>query len=170
MAVNSADLFVLAPAFSVFVFFLILHILLLRINKNFSADRAISWSLGLGILIQLIILFAAKVAPAPSVASVLIYILLVFHYLVWVFGMGEAAIRIRLLRELDQLPFKSASLAEICVRYNAEKILQSRLERLVGAGHLKFDGRYYSLNKKILLVQVRVETIVKALLGIPKRC
>ena len=101
------------------------------------------------------------------VASVLIYICLVFHYLVWVFGMGEAAIRIRLLRELDRTPSKSVSLREICLHYNVDKILQSRLERLVSAGHLHFDGQYYSIRKKILLVQAQVEKMVKVLLGIP---
>ncbi len=149
-----------------FAFFLVLHALLLRINESFPADRAISGSLGLGVLIQLIILFIAKAAPATGIYSVLIYILLVFHYLVWVFGMGEAAIRIRLLRELDRMPSKSASLTEICVNYNVEKILKSRLDRLVGASHLKFDGQYYFLNKKILLVQARIEKMIKRLLGI----
>lgn len=99
--------------------------------------------------------------------SAIVYVLLVLHYLVWVFGMGEAAIRIRLLRELERSETQSASLEEIKQNYNAEKILKSRLDRLVGAGHLAFDGKCYTLKSKILLIQIYVERIFKKLLGIP---
>ena len=178
MLPKSPDLFVLTVAFSNFILFLGLHIVLLRWNEKLPANRALSVSFAFGILIQGLIAFmgmrgflslgfSGVAFTVSMVASLLIYTCLAFHYLVWVFGMGEAAIRIRLLRELDRTPSKSVSLREICLHYNVDKILQSRLERLVSAGHLHFDGQYYSIRKKILLVQAQVEKMVKVLLGIP---
>ena len=101
-----------------------------------------------------------------GLTGLIIYSLLVLLYLSLVFGMGEAAVRIRLLREIDAKPSRTATLAEICHAYNAEKILELRLGRLVSAGHLRFDGERYHLGNRILLIQGLATKLLKFLLGI----
>ena len=174
---KSPDGAAILAAFGAFIFFLILHVVLLRRNKSFPANRAILLSFISGTFVTAGIYFvrlrgaislhhSSAVIEVGIVVSIVIYILLVFHYLVWCFGMGEAAIRIRLLRELDKTSSKSAILSEILLGYNAEKILRSRLLRLVESGHAGYDGRYYTVRNKILLIQAAVEKILKRLLGI----
>ena len=94
-----------------------------------------------------------------------LYGLLVFHYIAWIFGMGEAAIRIRLLDELDRMPGGSANLDEIYERYNAEMIFRTRLSRLVNAGHLAYDGSAYRIRSRVLFVQSAISNGLKRLLG-----
>ncbi len=174
MMPNGLDLLTVGVAILSYLIFLFTHGLLLRSSESFPASRAILFSLVLGLAINTLLLylrlrddFAFSQLFLIFFASTIIYILLIFHYLVWVFGMGEAAIRIRLLRELERTETKFATLAEIKKNYNAQKILNSRLERLMGAGHLTFDGKFYHLKSKILLIQIGVERFFKKLLGIP---
>ena len=98
--------------------------------------------------------------------SALIYSFLILNYFIWVFGMGEAAIRIRLLRELDQRPDKSATLEELLQNYNSQIIVDQRLDRLVGAGHLKFENGYYRIGNPVLLIELLLLHCLKSLMGI----
>lgn len=150
--------------------------MVLRYREKWPAGQVVLSSFGLGILlIPAIYVFVGlqetatrQFDPALGVAfgaSLLIYSLLFFHYLAWVFGMGEAAMRIRLLRELEKIPSQSATLDEIYASYDAEKMLGIRLERLTGSGHLSFDGQYYSVNHRILLLQSWIMEAFQRLLG-----
>lgn len=172
--IRDFDLLTLGIAFLAYFIFLFIHAVLLRTSESFPASKAILFSLILGLATDAFLIYMRLRDKATwgqlfliTFTSVTLYVLLVFHYLVWVFGMGEAAIRIRLLRELDRTESKSATLEEIKKYYNAQKILNSRLERLLGAGHLTFDGKSYSLKSKVLLIQIGVEKFFKKLLGIP---
>lgn len=150
--------------------------MVLRFREKWPAGKVVLFSFGLGILLILAIYVfvglqetaARPIYEALGAAlcgSLLIYSLLFFHYLAWVFGMGEAAMRIRLLRELEKAPSQSATLNQIYASYDAEKMLQIRLERLTGSGHLSFDGQYYSINHRILLLQSWIMDAFQRLLG-----
>lgn len=173
---SSLDLFCLTSSFFSFLFFLGIHMMVLRHREKWPTSQVVLFSFGLGALVDgAIFVFvgpqetaARQIYPALGVAlcsSLLIYSLLFFHYLAWVFGMGEAAIRIRLLRELENAPSQSATLKEIYAGYDAEKMLEIRLSRLTGSGHLFFDGQGYSINHRILLLQSWVMETFQRLLG-----
>lgn len=130
-------------------------------------NQSISFSFISGLFILPIFLLRMDCSVVAVATAEFIYLLLFFHYLAWVFGMGEAAIRIRLLRELLARPSHMATLNEIMANYNAEKVLEYRLARLVGSGHLTFDGKFYSIKNTILILQVIVCSKVKRILGIP---
>ena len=166
-------------AFSNFCFFLVFHILLLR-SKLQSTPRAIVCSAVLGLsgtVLSLswfvtremgLSLYSFWVILAASCSAILIYSLLVFHYLALIFGMGESAIRIRLLYELDHASSRGLTIDEIYNCYNAEKILEIRLERLVTTGHLTFDGKFWRISNPILLIQAYLTRILKCLMGITR--
>lgn len=151
--------------------------MVLRYREKWPAGQVVLSSFGLGILlIPAIYVFVGlqetatrqlyAVLGASLCGSLLIYSLLFFHYLAWVFGLGEAAMRIRLLRELEKAPAQSATLNEIYASYDAEKMLQIRLARLTSSGHLAFDGQYYSVNHRILFFQSWIMETFQRLLGI----
>lgn len=80
------------------------------------------------------------------VISSMIYTFICFFYVLYVFGIYESSIRIRLLRELDACP-QGMTLPELLKRYNARLILETRLKRFVGAGELIIDGERYRMGK-----------------------
>ena len=166
----SPDLQVLAAAFAGFAVFLASHILVFHYANPKNSSLVFLSSFILGALSNGAFVFLPAAGPKGLIlfTSGFIYVLLVFHYLAWIFGMGEAAIRIRLIIELDRMPERTASLAEIYARYNADLILKTRLERLVNAGHLHFDGRHYRIRSKILILQSKVSGILKSLLGMSR--
>lgn len=174
MAIDFAAL--VSPA-SGFIIFLVAHILILRSAKVISAPKVIMVSFIFGCfatailhwIFLFVILsshhFSTPVFFVSLTASSLIYLLLVFHYIAWVFGMGEAAIRIRLLCEIA-CANDGLTLDRLFKNYNADKILEVRLKRLINAGHLKFDGTFYELGGRILLLQIAVVRFLKYLFGI----
>lgn len=142
--------------------------MLLRYFASLRAPSLIGGCALVGLAVCEAVLFK-KLAPPPwlgSFTAAVVYSLLVLLYISLVFGMGEGAVRIRLLREINSRPSRSATLGEILQAYNAEKILEIRLERLVSAGHLRFDGRHYQLGNPILLLQGLANRFLKFLLGI----
>ena len=171
------DGFVLAATFAAYFIFLFVQFIALRYWKGAKANLIIFYTFiigygGYAALLTLNFITGGEKLGSNSLSlyllslgiGSLIYVLLVFHYLSLVFGMGESAIRIRLLRELNKRPSKSFSWEEILSSYNAAQILCSRLERLVSAGHLSFDGRHYFLRKRVLLIQAMIRQILRHLL------
>lgn len=174
------DVFVVLTAFSSFVLFLGIHILGFRYLKPKGVRRVLVYAITIGLLtdvmtsvwIAVVLVnplggYAGETIVVGAVASLLIYSMLVFNYMVWVFGMGEAAIRIRLLHELYRAPSNAETLEEIYHAYNAEMILKVRLSRLVDSGHLRFDGCRYSIGRRFLFIHAHFMRIIKTLMGIP---
>ena len=168
---------VLLTAGTSFALFLILHILLLRLWVSQLAPRIIFLSLSIGFLFGPLFFFLVMPSlvtfpnSTPAVLllvflSMFLYGMLVLQYIAWIFGMGEAAIRIRILLELQKRSSKGASLDEIYEHYNAEQILKVRLSRLVNAGHLTEAGDRYQLKKRILVVEAFVIRMLKSWMGI----
>ncbi len=167
--VSGSDVIVLSAAFFGLLVFLVTHIIGLR---GFRPQRVPGMLLGcvvlggLGTLGSYFWLVGLKVNSAlGGITSILIFSLLVFHYFSGVFGMMEAAIRIRLLLELYGRPAQSATPEEILQNYNESMILKLRLDRLVAAGHLKWNGEFYRIGNRILLIQIGIQRIVKGLFG-----
>ena len=171
---GSIDFMVLLSAVVSFCFFFALHVIALRIFKNFSAPPSIIGSLLAGILLNVILTFfyPAEVKESLTLNQLLfalfvaetIYFFLVFHYIAFVFGMNEASIRVRLLFEVGSKDHITSD--EILRRYNAEGILKVRLARLISAGHFKFDGTRYEVKSPVLLIQLKLIQFFKGLLGI----
>src|SRR3989338_2344915 len=145
------DIAVLLTAGANFILFLILHVVLLRLFVAQPAPQIIFLSIAVGFFFGLVFFFLVTpffvVLPdsAPGVLylvliSLVLYGLLVLQYIAWIFGMGEAAIRIRILLELEKHSTRGVSLKEIYQHYNGEQILKVRLARLVNSGHLTADG------------------------------
>ena len=160
-----------------FALFLILHIFLLRLWVFQPAPRIIFLSLSIGFLFGPLFFFLVTPSfvifpdSVPEILllaflSMFLYGLLVLQYIAWIFGMGEAAIRIRILLELQRRFSKGASLNEIYEHYNAEQILKVRLSRLVNAGHLTEAGDRYQLKKRILIIEAFVIRMLKLWMGI----
>ncbi len=171
-----SDCVVLGSASFNFILFLALHIILLRLAPVTATAQAMRGAIaagGVGTVVSFTWLLATQlnfggqliwIILIGNVVAILLYGLLVFHYLALIFGMGESAIRVRLLRELEQAA-KKLTLEEICHRYNVEKILEIRLTRLTSTNHLSFDGTFYYINKPILLAQVCLTRLLRYLLG-----
>lgn len=176
------DLLVLTSSCAGFLSFLMIHVFIFRCLDPKNASRVFLLSVTSGYVISFLFLgmlwkFTLSPASYPTTSTFLlagfsislIYGLFVFHYLGWIFGMGEAAVRIRLLMEIDQMPEKKATLKEIYRRYNADSILKTRLARLVNAGHVTQTGTEYSIRSRFLLIQERLIHFHRKLMGIERK-
>jgi hypothetical protein len=171
----SPDILVLSSAFmSLFVFFVI-HIFLFRAAGDSQSARMMFCSTICGAIVNtfLVLLttslfheFSLIYRAFLFVFSMAVYLLGVYHYMCWVFGMAEAAIRIRLLVTLQKCPQARGTLNQIYEDYNASAILTRRLERLTGSGHLFFNGTYYSGASVSVIIQKALVDLLRALLGI----
>lgn len=173
------DLLALLNAFVNFLLFLIIHIFIFRSEKYKTAPQVIFMSFLLGfpglLIVHTLGFIFIPLMPLrlgaflfTGIVAMGLYLILVFHYIAWIFGMSEAAMRIRLLNEIELHPQKRATLEDIYQNYNGEKILEVRLKRLLNAGHLTYDGQYYYLKGKVLLLQDFVSGLFKKLLGFPQ--
>ena len=77
-----------------------------------------------------------------------IYFLLVFLYILCIFGPHESSVRLRLVRELDKYYPEPCPEKLLKQSYNAQAILRRRLARLQATGDIIFDGQYYRVHKQ----------------------
>lgn len=179
--VDRLDVFVLLSALSSFMFFLVGHVAVIRYFRPSSSLKVLMRVFVAGLIanaaasIWSVVVPVAVVADYPresvvigGLASVLIYTILVFTYVITVFNLGATARRIRLLRELYQAPSRALTLDEVYKVYNADVILQLRLSRLVRSGQLHFDGHAYRIGSLFFLFQSRLLWMMRSLLGIPE--
>ncbi len=174
---DSIDLIVLLSAGICFCFFLVFHVVALRIFKDFPAPPSIVGALlaGLALNVVLTFFYPGELKDSLTILQLLfalfvsetIYFFLVFHYIAFVFGMNEASIRVRLLFEVGSSPVGITG-DRILQRYNAKQIFTARLARLISAGHFKFDGSRYEVKSPVLLLQLKLINFFKGLLGIRK--
>ena len=83
-----------------------------------------------------------------ALLSLAVFFLLVFFYVLCVFGPTETSVRFRLIEVLASVKDKGMNLKEILNSYNAQEILRLRLKRLQEAGDIDFDNGKYYLAKK----------------------
>jgi len=82
-----------------------------------------------------------------GLVSFVVYSLMCYFYVLYIFGIYESSIRIRIMREFYKALPKGLTLSELLACYNADFILRTRLERLVGSGEVTFDGVKYRIGK-----------------------
>jgi len=92
-------------------------------------------------------------------ANLIIYACFSYCYFTFI-NMGETARRIRLLRELYDAPFGLTG-EEILKRYNAEEVINIRMNRLLNNGQIVLrNGRYY-IGSPIMLLISRMIVFMK---------
>ena len=80
--------------------------------------------------------------------SYFIFGLLAFVYILCVFGPSETSIRIRLVRELQDIKGGRLTHDDLLKRYNCRLILERRLQRLSYAGEIiERQGKYVLINQ-----------------------
>jgi hypothetical protein len=122
--------------------------------------------IGLGALVAVEV---AAMAYGQSLGSALaamilvdgpIYACLAYGYANFV-NLGHASVRIRIYRELLDSP-RGIEVAELRTQYDESSMLTTRLQRMLDAEDLAFDGSAYRLRKTRLLA------ISKAIFGLKK--
>jgi hypothetical protein len=84
-----------------------------------------------------------------------------FHFI----NLGTTARRIRILRELEEAG-GVLELSELLACYNAARIVERRLDRLLASGQiLERDGRYYVGNPTVLWMARCIRLIERLLIG-----
>lgn len=113
-----------------------------------------------------IIAHQALEADWLSLICVNLIIYLCFSYCYFNFiNMGETARRIRLLRELDEAP-AGLTMKEILKRYNAQEIINIRMNRLMHNGQIVLrGGRYYVGSPVMLLISKAIVLMKLVVLG-----
>lgn len=78
-----------------------------------------------------------------AVLALTIQGLLCFVYVLCVFGPYETSVRMRLVREIAGGGVRGVSIQELANRYNAQTIVDIRLQRLIGSGDvIEKNGKY----------------------------
>jgi len=82
------------------------------------------------------------------IVNLLIYLALSYWYVVFI-TFGETALRTRVLMEIDKMGELSEQ--EILARYNSQKLIKIRIDRLVNTGQIEFrQGRYFGTNSWLI--------------------
>lgn len=93
-----------------------------------------------------------------------IFICLAYGYANFV-NLGHASLRIRIYREL-QSSRHGILISELRAKYDEVQILSNRLQRMINAGDIKFDGAVYRLNKlRLLAISHAIFMLKRVVLG-----
>lgn len=144
------DLYILVNAIVSFILFLIVHVVIFRLIEE---KTVIKWLMRVFYLGALINLSAGLLMLKPQnvifiLLSLTLYTMLVFCYVLGIFGLMESSIRIGLLTKIARSKSHGAGEKDILKAYNSKIIIDKRLERFVASGELKYEKGYYHLNKK----------------------
>lgn len=126
-----------------------------------------------GFLCGLIVLVACEIISYQALeadwlslicVNLIIYLCLSYCYFNFI-NMGETARRIRLLRELDEMP-TGLTREDMLKRYNAQEIINIRMNRLMHNGQIVLrDGRYYVGSPVMLLISKAIVLMKLVVLG-----
>ncbi len=169
---NRLDLWIVIASLIGLVIFLMAHILIFRYKKPKGVERTIQISFALGILADvgsMLVWGGASSWPLLGLGvfmSLAIFAMCFFNYMSLVFGMGEVAIRVRLIREIDARPTGSATLEELYQKYNTDMILTARLARLTAAGYLRLENNYYRIQSRLLFLHSHLLKTIRTLMGL----
>lgn len=162
--IDPLDLKVLEAALVGLGVFTVAHIPILRwlAPQKFGVALKLSGILGLAACLLFSFGPAKDAGLLGAAAASLLYALLAVHLISLIFGMGETAVRIRLLFELLKRPGRRATMEEILRDYNSRVFIGYRLARMTGGGQLRVEGGVYRLNS---LGAFRLQVIVIQALG-----
>lgn len=168
MISGTLDCCVLAAAAFGWAVFFASHVVLLR---RFTADagKAFLGGFALGLAGVAGFWFFAPFSDAELMAggimSVILFGLFFLHFTSLIFGVGESAVRFRILRELELRGEGGLTLSELYARYNTQAMLRIRLARLTAGGQLRVEnGLYRAGDCRVLLLQIRFMDLLKRLL------
>jgi hypothetical protein len=176
---NRLDAASLGSALVSFLLFLIFHVLVLRWRRAASALRvlvascALFGALDAGLWLWVLVARSSRVAYSrpdlalAAAASLALYGLFAFDYVVGWFNLGETARRIRLLRELARAPGRVMTAEDVLRAYNADMIVTARLRRLVGSGQLRLREGRYTIGGRFFIWQARMLARLKVLMPMP---
>jgi len=127
-------------------------------------------SIFLGFLFGLLCLFIVQFCATfqnieflPGLmVNIIIYSLFGYCYFHFI-NLGETARRIRILRELHDSNGK-LTLEEILKRYNAEEMVELRLQRLISSGQVISKGGRLHVGRPVLLFLSKIIILIKLIL------
>jgi len=153
------DILTSGIGFFSFVLFLIVHFIAFRWVRPERLFRSLLVCvlalMGLHVVLMAI-LYSFKAVEMPlwawvwaAILASVIQGLLCFVYVLCVFGPFETSVRMRLVHEIFHGGAGGISLEGLLGRYNTEKIVNIRLQRLIGSGDVvEKDGLYRVANDK----------------------
>jgi hypothetical protein len=172
---QTPDGLVIATSCLGFVLFLSVHVTLFRLLPVNASAKMMLFAIGSGELFSVGVLIGAAwgcewnafiFTGTLVIATLAIYNLFIYHYICWVYGVGEAAIRIRLLRTIYGCPSHQATIHQIYDDYDGEKVLQMRLGRLGRSNHIRVAGDGYTSGSFLLIWQNTILKTFRKALGI----
>jgi hypothetical protein len=126
--------------------------------------------IGLGALVAVeVVAMAFGQSVGSALAAMIlvdgpIYACLAYGYANFV-NLGHASVRIRIYRELLDSP-RGIEVAELRTKYDEAGMLTTRLQRMLDAEDLAFDGSAYRLRKtRLLAISNTIFGLKKAVLG-----
>ncbi len=143
---------------------LLINVLAQVLNFRMAAKKRLLNSIFFGFFVGLfsLVTIEFQLDLASAFINIISYVLLGYCYFHFV-GLSETARRIRMLIELYQSE-DGLTLNEILSRYNAEAIVENRLNRLINNGQLIFREEKYFIGKPAVLLIAGAATLLKRLL------
>jgi hypothetical protein len=86
--------------------------------------------------------------------SFVIYSMLVFNYVIGIFGLLESSLRIKILDVLAVQGENGMSRRGLLRIYNKDTIVKKRVKRLISSGELAYTNGMYHINKRISFVYI----------------
>lgn len=138
------------------------HIVFFRGIRALGMLRAllVGFFSGVGAVVMLNILLHEDFGMAA--ANLITYVLWGYAYFHFV-NLGETGRRIRILREFEEAP-QGLSTAELLNRYNAQEVIERRMERLLSSAQVVSKNGAYRIANPLLLWSARTIVFLKMLL------
>src|SRR3989338_6044211 len=153
------DIVILINVCVSFIFFLLVHLIVFRYIQHREVFRwlvivfLIGASLSQSIYLILILWLLPTVSPIAlaisEAISLVLYALTTSIFVLAIFGIIEASLRIRMLAEITKTGKKGISYDELLIRYNRNMIVKKRLERFLQSGDIGFDGERYFIKHRV---------------------
>ena len=171
------DVLTAGTAIFSFVIFLLVHVITFRrVAPEHLLRSLLMCTISIMALpvLMMAVFYMLKAADASlqawvcaAVVSSLIQGLLCFVYVLCVFGPYETSVRMRLVREVARGGASGISLQDLLGRYNAETIVDVRLQRLVGSGDIIENNGLYRAGRtqNLFFVFDAVGGIIKKWIG-----
>ena len=142
-----------------FLLFVVCHVLWFRMGKVKEPVRVLILSfLLVGVLTGWL---------EWGILSWFVYALLVIAYILGIFGMMMASLRVRILSLIVKEGGRGITLPAILKIYNRDKIIKNRLARLVGSRDVYLRNNKYHLQKQfsLFLIHGSIFALLKKLYG-----
>lgn len=161
------DTLILVTALASAILFIALHLLVVRIV---GTRQVFPWIVGVFSFVGATVPSGSVVVAMqiPSVVgqypvvlmagtaflAFILYALIVFIYVIGVFGIMVASVRMRILTDIYRAGTRGVRTSVFHRAYNRDVIIRTRLERLVQSGDIAYDDGYYRVQKRYAFVLV----------------